>query len=65
MNTVSSAEELIHIILYIPLKKCIEKKLITTLEERMYVLKLELHQVPSETPAFWELNMPILSPELD
>lgn len=65
MNTVSSVEELIYVILYIPLKTCIEKKLITTLLERMYILKLKLHQGPSEAPAFWKLNMPISSPKLD
>lgn len=64
MNTVSSVEQLSNVILYIPLKKKRIKK-ITILEECLYVLKLKLHQAPSETWAFWELNMPILSPELD
>lgn len=34
-------------------------------QERMHVLQLQLHLVSSEPLAFWELNMPILSPELD
>lgn len=43
-----------------------QKKLMIILEQEcIHVLQLQLHLVPSEPLAFWDLNMPILRPELD
>lgn len=42
------------------------KKLMIILEQEcMHILQLQLHLVPSEPLAFWQLNTPILRPELD